>query len=551
MLKRLTIKNYALIRSLEMEPAAGLNVITGETGAGKSIMLGAIGLLTGNRADTKILWDPKQKCITEGVFDIAPYRIHEVFDRYELDYEDLTVIRREISPAGKSRAFINDTPVTLDVMRHIGGLLLDIHSQHENYLSGQLGFQLNLIDTFAGNEKVRNAYAASWIAYVRAKQHYEQLSEHAATIRKEEDYIRFQLDELVKAKLQEDEQSALEAESQVMDHATEIRDKVMQATALLTESEYSVTTSLTTVRNLIQSIASYSEAYAFLLQRVDSLRIELNDIAGEIERIGELVDFDPDRAALVKERLDLIYRLQKKHGVQTVAELIQIQETLQQQADQATNLDAELAEAKSELAKATETLRARASELSATRKKVFGALAKELSALLTDLGIPAARLEIAHRDKEPDATGSDHVDLLFSANKGIAPRPLAQVASGGEFSRLMLCIKYVLAERAAIPTLILDEIDSGVSGEIAIKLGAMMRRMARRHQLIAITHLPQIAARGTVHYQVYKDNASEKTSSNIRMLNEDERILEIAAMIGGAKPSATAIAGARELLSRQ
>src|SRR5690606_3076234 len=320
------------------------------------------------------------------------------------------------------------------------------------------------------------------------RSHYEQLSEHAATIRKEEDYIRFQLDELVKAKLQEDEQSALEAESQVMDHATEIRDKVMQATALLTESEYSVTTSLTTVRNLIQSIASYSEAYAFLLQRVDSLRIELNDIAGEIERIGELVDFDPDRAALVKERLDLIYRLQKKHGVQTVAELIQIQETLQQQADQATNLDAELAEAKSELAKATETLRARASELSATRKKVFGTLAKELSALLTDLGIPAARLEIAHRDKEPDATGSDHVDLLFSANKGIAPRPLAQVASGGEFSRLMLCIKYVLAERAAIPTLILDEIDSGVSGEIAIKLGAMMRRMARRHQLIAITH---------------------------------------------------------------
>jgi DNA repair protein RecN (Recombination protein N) len=551
MLKRLTIKNYALIRSLELEPAAGLNVITGETGAGKSIMLGAIGLLTGNRADTKVLWNPDEKCITEGVFDVAPYRIQEVFDRYELDYEDLTVIRREISPAGKSRAFINDTPVTLDVMRYVGGLLLDIHSQNENYLSGQLAYQLNLIDTYAGNEKARSAYTAAWKEYVEAKRNYEALYEQAATIRKEEDYIRFQLDELVKADLQEDEQSALETESQVMDHASEIREKVAQATSILSESEYSVTTSLAAVRNLLQSISTYSEAYAQLLQRIDSLRIELDDVAEEIERIGEQVDFDPERAVLVKERLDLIYRLQKKHGVKTVAELIGLQEKLQQQADQATNLDAELAEAKSKLDKATQALRSRASELSATRKKVFAALTKELTGLLAELGIPAARLEIAHKDKEPDASGSDHVDLLFSANKGIPPRPLAQVASGGEFSRLMLCIKYVLAERAAIPTLILDEIDSGVSGEIAIKLGAMMKRMARQHQLITITHLPQIAARGNVHYYVYKDNASKKASSNIRVLNEDERILEIAAMIGGEKPSETAIAGARELFSRQ
>ncbi|HEY8510937.1 MAG TPA: DNA repair protein RecN [Cyclobacteriaceae bacterium] len=551
MLKRLTIKNYALIRSLELEPAAGLNVITGETGAGKSIVLGAIGLLTGNRADTKVLWNPDEKCIIEGVFDVAPYRIREVFDRYELDYEDLTVIRREISPTGKSRAFINDTPITLDVMRYIGGLLLDIHSQNENYLSGQLAYQLNLIDTYAGNEKVRKAYSSTWKEYVDAKKNYEALSEQAATIRKEEDYIRFQLDELAKADLQEDEQSSLEAESQVMDHATEIREKVAQATSILSESEYSVSTSITTVRNLLQSISSYSEAYAQLLQRIDSLRIELDDVAEEIKRIGEQVEFDPERAVLVKERLDLIYRLQKKHGVQTVGELIELRQKLQQQADQATNLDAELAEAKAKLETATQALRTRASELSATRKKVFAELTKELTTLLAELGIPAARLEIAHRGKEPDASGSDHVDLLFSANKGIAPRPLAQVASGGEFSRLMLCIKYVLAERAAIPTLILDEIDSGVSGEIAIKLGAMMKRMARQHQLITITHLPQIAARGNAHYHVYKDNASKKASSNIRVLNEDERILEIAAMIGGDKPSETAIAGARELFSRQ
>src|SRR5690606_31829796 len=386
---------------------------------------------------------------------------------------------------------------------------------------------------------------------VDAKRRYEELSERAATIRKEEDYIRFQLDELVKANLQEDEQSTLEAESQVMDHAAEIREKVAQATSILSESEYSVSTSVTAVRNLLHSISSYSEAYASLLERVDSLRIELDDISTEIERIGEQVDFDPERAVFVRERLDLIYRLQKKHGVQTVAELIDLQEKLQQQADQATNLDAELAEAKSTLDKATQTLHARASELSTTRKKVFTPLAKELTTLLADLGIPAARLEIAHREKEPDASGSDHVELLFSANKGIPPRPLAQVASGGEFSRLMLCIKYVLAERSAIPTLILDEIDSGVSGEIAIKLGAMMKRMARQHQLITITHLPQIAARGNVHYHVYKDNASKKASSKIRLLNEDERILEIAAMIGGEKPSETAIAGARELCSRQ
>lgn len=548
MLKRLTIRNYALIRALEMEPAPDLNVITGETGAGKSIMLGAIGLLTGNRADTKVLWDTKQKCITEGIFDVRAYRLNDIFGRYDLDYEDLTVIRREISPAGKSRAFINDTPVTLDVMRHIGSLLLDIHSQHENLLPGQLAFQLRLIDAYAGNDKIRKSYTDSWSGYEDAKTAYEALSRQAEQLRSEEDYIRFQLDELVRADFKTGEQQTLEAEVKVMENVGEIRGKLQQAIDVLTHSEYATRSTLASARNLLNSIASYGEPYHNLCRRLDSQIIELDDMAAEMETLGEKVDYDPRKAESIRERLDTLYRLQKKHHVPDITGLIEIRDQFQKKMDKATNLDDELARAKDQLQTATATLHKAAASLSASRKKVFDPLGKELGDLLKELGMPEAQLEVKHREIPPGESGADHVDLLFSANKGIPPRPLAQVASGGEFSRLMLCIKYVMAARTAIPTLILDEIDSGVSGEVAIKLGTLMQKMAKNHQLITITHLPQIAAKGTAHYQVFKDNSSDKTVSNIRLLNKDERIHEIAGMIGGAKPTATALAGARELV---
>lgn len=548
MLKRLTIRNYALIRSLEMEPAPDLNVITGETGAGKSIMLGAIGLLTGNRADTRVLWDTKQKCITEGIFDVRPYHLQDIFEKYELDYEDLAVIRREISPAGKSRAFVNDTPVTLDVMRHIGSLLLDIHSQHENLLPGQLAFQLKLIDAYAGNEKVRKVYADSWSAYQSSKRAYEALSRQAEQLRSEEDYVRFQLDELVSADFRVGEQETLEAEVKIMENAGEIQDKLQQAISILTQSEYAARSSLASARGLLNSIAAYGKPYHDLLKRVDSQVIELDDIASEMESLGEKIDFDPERAASVRERLDTLYRLQKKHHARDIAELIAIRDQFQHRADQVTSLDADLATAKEQLQAAIKSMHEAAASLSASRKKAFNPLMKEIGLLLKELGMPEAQLEVNYKETPPGESGVDHVDLLFSANKGIPPRPLAQVASGGEFSRLMLCIKYVLASRTAIPTLILDEIDSGVSGEVAIKLGTLMRKMSRDHQLITITHLPQIAAKGTAHYQVFKDNSADKTVSNIRLLSKEDRIREIAGMIGGAKPTATALAGARELV---
>lgn len=548
MLKRLTIKNYALIKALEMEPSGDLNVITGETGAGKSIMLGAIGLLTGNRADTKVLWDTNQKCIIEGTFDIKMHSLRDVFSNCDLDYDDLTVIRREISTAGKSRAFINDTPVTLEVMRHIGGLLLDIHSQHENLLPGQQAFQLRLIDTYAGNAALKKQYAESWSAYRDANQYYEVLSGQADQLRKDEDYIRFQLEELLKAGLVEKEQQSLEAELKVMDHAEEIKGKIQQSLELLTRSEFATRSTIASARNHLLNITGYSEQYEILHQRLDSLRIELDDIADELEDTEQQIEFDPTRANDVRERLDTIYRLQKKHQVDDMKGLLLIQDQLREKADRASNLDEALAGAKKRLDAAMTLVHEAAGLLSASRKKAFAPLVGELTGLLQELGIPEAQLSIRHQVVTPGESGTDHVDIHFSANKGISPGPLAQVASGGEFARLMLCIKYVLASRTSIPTLILDEIDSGVSGEIAVKLGALMKKMAGSHQLIAITHLPQIAARGAAHYHVFKDNSADKTVSNIRLLNKNERIHEIAQMIGGARPSATTLAGARELV---
>lgn len=548
MLKHLTIKNYALIKQLELDPSPGLNVITGETGAGKSIMLGAIGLLMGNRADTKVLWDENEKCVTEGIFDIRAYKLQRIFKSEELDYDDHTVIRREISPGGKSRAFINDTPVTLDVMKRIGSLLMDIHSQHETLLLGNQAFQLNLIDAYAINQKITDEYTGYWQQYLKAKREFEELTREATTLQQEADYIKFQLEELVKLELEENEQESQESQLKVMEHAEDIKNKLAQALELLTRSEYASRSSLAEARGQIQSISSYSPAYDTLHNRLESLLLELDDITGELEKSEERVEFDPERAEFIKERLSAIYRLQKKHRVNTVKELLTIQEDLQRKADITANLDDALAKSKAAFTTADEQVKQCAAQLSASRKKVFPSLVKQLTELLKEVGMPEAKLEINHTITTPGNTGADLIEILFSANKGIAPRALAQVASGGEFSRLMFCIKYVMAEKTSIPTLILDEIDSGISGEIAIKLGKLMNTMAQEHQLITITHLPQIAAKGDSHYFVYKDNSTNKTISNIRLLSKDERVKEIAQMIGGATPSKAALEGARELL---
>lgn len=550
MLNHLTIKNYALIRHLEFQPSAHLNVVTGETGAGKSIMLGAIGLLMGNRADTKVLWDENEKCIAEGTFNIAGYKLKSIFKAEDLDYDDQTVIRREISPGGKSRAFINDTPVTLDVMRKIGGLLMDIHSQHETLLLGNQIFQLRLIDAFAENQKVLDEYSECWSAYLKTKKEFDTLSGEAETLRQEADYTTFQLDELVKAELGEIKQDALESELKIMEHAEEIKNRFNIILESLNRSEFAARNALAEARGNLQSIEGYSSAYAGLHQRMASVLIELDDILNEIEREESSIEFDAERAELIKEKLSTVYRLIKKHKVNDVNDLLEIQEQLQRKANITSNLDEELLKAKTAFEKATEQLQKSGTKLSETRKKIFAPLCLQVVKLLKELGIPEATLTVQHENVAPTFSGTDRIEILFSANKGIKPKALEQVASGGEFSRVMFCIKYVMAEKTAMPTLVLDEIDNGISGEIAIKMGNMMKAMATDHQLITISHLPQIAAKGDAHFFVYKDNSSTKTMSNIRLLTQEQRVEEIAKMIGGEKPSKVALEGARELLAK-
>lgn len=549
MLRRLTIKNYALIQSLEMEPSGHLNVITGETGAGKSIMLGAIGLLLGNRADTKVLWDDQEKCIIEGTFNIDAYELKPLFEELDLDYANETFIRREISPGGKSRAFINDTPVTLDALRRVGGRLMDVHSQHETLELGNQSFQLHLIDSYAGNAKIKGSYEQAWKNFSAARKKFEKLSEEANQLREEADYVNFQLEELIEARLEEDELEKLEQELKVAEHAEEIKVRLQSTSQLLNESEFSVSRALAEVKSHLQTIASWSKQYEGLLQRLETARLEIEDLGDEISREEDRVEFDPERAEWVKQRLSTLYHLMTKHRVNDTAALLQLQASLSERAQLTGNVDGALADAQEKLREAEKVLLQSATELRATRQKAFAPLQKQITALLKELGIPNATLDIELSETTPGPSGADRIDLLFSANKGVPPRPLAQVASGGEFSRLMFCVKYVMAEKTAIPTLVLDEIDNGISGEIAIRLGQLMKLMARKHQLITISHLPQIAAQGDTHYFVYKDNTAKKTVSSIRLLSESERIEEIAKMIGGNNPSRIALENAQELLS--
>lgn len=549
MLKHLTIRNYALIRHLEMEPSGHLNVITGETGAGKSIMLGAIGLLMGNRADTRVIWDENEKCVIEGIFNIKPYRLKNLFREADLDYADETFIRREISAGGKSRAFINDTPVTLETMRRLGNFLMDIHSQHETLELGNQSFQLQLIDSFGENQEILETYRQAWSDFQAAKKKYDQLTIEAATLRAEADFTQFQLEELTKAGLKENEQEALEKELKIMEHAEEIKTRSHAILQLLSDSEFSCLHTLGEIRNQLLAISTYSASYETLYKRLESLRLELEDITGEVEKEAIHIDFDPERAEFVKERLSTLYRLLKKHRTIEVKALIELRDSLEKKALVTSHLDDALEQAAEALENAELAVKTIAEKLRESRKKAFNPLRKQIVKLLQELGIPDANLAIESTDTAPGPTGADRIDILFSANKGIPPRPLVQVASGGEFSRLMFCIKYVMAEKSAMPTLVLDEIDNGVSGEIAIKLGNLMVSMAKTHQLITISHLPQIAARGQAHYFVYKDNSEKKTISTIKLLSEPERVEEIAKMIGGNKPSKVALENAQELLS--
>ncbi|GAB3946556.1 DNA repair protein RecN [Spirosoma harenae] len=551
MLSHLLIKNYALIDELELMPDRELNIITGETGAGKSIMLGAIGLLLGNRADTRVLYNPEQKCVIEGTFGVSGYAIERIFEEEELDYSTTCIVRREIGASGKSRAFVNDTPVNLETLRRVTSQMMDIHSQHDSVLLGSNEYQLEIVDIYGQNDALLRAYRTDYQVYRTKKLAYDQLQAEASAMRKEFDYNNFLYEELSKAQLQPNEQDELEQELTILENAEEIKERLQLAYEYLDNTEQSVIDFLKgTVSNLAY-ISKLSDQYEQLQNRAQSSLIELRDLADEISTEQDRVEVDDARVEAIRERLNLIYQLQTKHQVKDINGLIALRNELGQKVSKVLNLDDALADAKAQATVAYTQLQTSAEALSASRLAVLKPIETEIGSLLHDLGMPNASLKIQAETTKATPTGIDTISFLFSANKGVKPQQLKNVASGGEFSRLMMAIKYILASKRSLPTIIFDEIDTGVSGEIAIKMGNMMRDMAHSHQIIAISHLHQIAGQGTAHYFVYKDHSSDKTVSRIKKLTHEERVAEIAQMIGGRNPSASALKNAREILKQK
>lgn len=549
MLKNLTIKNYALIKELEIRPDPGLNIITGETGAGKSIMLGALGLLMGNRADVKALFSEEEKCVVEGTFDLSGRSLEKFFEENDIDYDTTTLIRREVAPTGKSRAFVNDQPVTLDILKELGDRLMDIHSQHDTLLLASNAYQLNLLDLYAQNQPVYREFSDRYTAFRKVEKQYNELVSRAEQLRKEFDYNSFLLAELTALAPENIDQAGLENEQQVLENAEEIKRKIALAYDNLNYPDMPALQLLKDGVQALNSISALSPRYQALRDRLNSALIELQDISQELEVENTRIETDDTRLEIIQDTLGNLYKLQKKHQVETTTALTDLKNELGRKVDTVLNLSEELKKLESERRAAEDSAGEAAAELSATRKTHGRRLQEEITALLTELGIPNAVFEIDVREKPLSADGTDAVAFRFSANKGGTPKPLKDVASGGEFSRVMLALKYILAQKTQLPTIIFDEIDTGISGEVAVKVGNLLRDMARSLQVLAITHLPQIAGKGSSHFYVYKDDAEEKTVSRMKKLTEQERINEIAVMIGGQNPSASAMNSARELLT--
>ena len=550
MLKHLHIQNYALIDSIDLDLSSGLSVITGETGAGKSILLGAISLLMGQRADSKTLFDESKKCIIEGIFSIQAYpHLASIFEQEEVDFEEPCLIRREINPQGKSRSFINDTPVTLDSLRTIGQELMDIHSQQDSSWLAHPDFSLELIDSFAQHPEILNAYSSAFKDMQRAQSEFLRLEKQAAQGNQGLDFIKFQWEELDKAQLRAEEFEGLSARVAKLENAEQIREKLAGLANLVSLSEMSSVQQMRLALQQAQSLAKFGDEYEQWKVRLDSIWIELKDLSSEIEREAEDFTSDPQELIDKQKRLDLLQRLLQKHQKNTVDELIQLRDHLDDQIASFEHIDEAVAAAKQAWSDAQRKCEEKGRELSARRQEVLGAIQMALTESLQQLGIPNAVLAWEIESRACVATGMDKISLLFSANKGLAPKPFKQIASGGELSRLMLSVKHLLAQKRAMPTLILDEIDTGVSGEVAFQMANMLRQMGHTHQIIAITHLPQIAAAGKQHWFVYKNHSGEKTVSSIRGLSKEDRVDEIAKMIGGQKGYLALKENVRELLA--
>lgn len=564
MLQKLTIQNYALIDNLEISFDKGLNILTGETGAGKSIILGALSLILGQRAESRYFFNQQKKCVIEGSFNIDSFHLNSFFEDNDLDHDDDTVLRREISSDGKSRSFINDTPVNLTLLKQFGEKLIDIHSQHATREINDPDFQLLVVDGVAGHHDLLTDYQTKFRAYRRSLTQLQQLIEQNDKAKSDLDYYQFQFDELDKAGIAADEQEGLEKELASLNNAEEIKRNLLGAHFLMNEGETSAIIQLREAGQQLSIVEKYNTEVEDLHERLKSTLIELKDIAAEIEGIEQKTFTDDARAEEVNTRLSLLYNLQKKHRVNSNDELLSIQNDLSEKIAQAVFGDEAVEKLQNQIGTAKGELDKLAATLSANRKKAIPVIIKKVLANLAEMGMVNSVLEIEQlvgKSESPEVrndgsltdqltkNGIDNIRFLFSANKGHKLADMSKVASGGELSRLMLSIKSIIAEYTALPTIIFDEIDTGVSGEVANKVGQVMERLSQNLQVITITHLPQIAGKGRSHYFVYKDDSESVTKTRIKKLNDDERVLEIAKMLSGDKPGESALQNARELLA--
>lgn len=550
MLKQLYIKNFTLIDELNISFNPGFSVITGETGAGKSIILGAIGLLLGNRADTRQVKAGTERCIVEAHFDLHKYNQQTFFQEHDLDYDEQDcIVRREVSASGKSRAFINDSPVSLQQMKDLGERLVDIHSQHQNLLLRKEDFQLNVIDLMADNERERNDYTTAYQSYTQARSQLQALKQQMQASHDNEDFLRFQQSELNDAQLTAGEQEELEEQSQLMSHVEEIKSALYESDNLLNADSTGIVNGLRTIINQLHSIENVFPAAEELASRTDECFIELKDISEEISNRLERVDFNPAELERINDRLDHLYSLQQKYHVSSVEELIDIKQNIDEQLSQIDNSDEQLKELQDQLIALESACQDKAKRLSATRQKAARKVEQAMKSRLVPLGIPNVRFEVSLSEKPLSTDGTDRVAFLFSANKSTALLPVSEVASGGEIARVMLSLKAMISGSVKLPTIIFDEIDTGVSGRVAEQMAAIMKEMGDAdRQVISITHLPQIAAMGATHYRVSKEERKQGTTSSMVMLSQEERISEIAQMLSGSNISEAAISNAKALL---
>ena len=550
MLKQLYIKNFTLIDELNIALYPGFSVITGETGAGKSIILGAIGLLLGNRADSKAIKAGRDRCVIEAHFDLSRYGMQKFFDDNDIDYDaDDTIIRRELTAAGKSRAFINDTPVPLTRMRELGEQLVDIHSQHQNLLLQKEDFQLNVVDIIAQDADQLKVYQKEYYAYRKAKELLEELKAEIAKNRENEEFMRFQHKELDDANLQEGELEQLEQEAETLSHSEDIKTALYEADSALSGENDSILDKLKNATHHLENICDVYPSMADVAGRMQSSYIELKDIAQEISSSVDHVEFDPNRLDAINTRLDKLYTLQQKFHVETVTELIATRDRIAEQLSHIDNGDEDIEEKEKEVAALLAKAEKQAALLTSIRQKSAKAIEKEMKGRLIPLGIPNVRFEIAFAEKPLSGNGADKVSFLFSANKSTQLQPVSQVASGGEIARVMLSLKAMISGAVKLPTIIFDEIDTGVSGKIAEKMADIMEEMGlQNRQVLSITHLPQIAAKGSHHYKVLKEETENGTISHMKELNNQERIEEIAQMLSGSDITQAALANAKELL---